>query len=275
MRKLYVFGDSFAAPNNESSSWAQLLADRLKIPKFMNFGINGSSSEYAMHKFHQTISEENVSDSIIIVLLSTIGRLDLEFQIERPETAVIYLNSNPMDPINIVAGSKHEWYRENKKHIEWLCVNSNRRTAYLNRECYIHALKNYAESDPGNMVIVLQNSLQSNGIPSFIPRGILPSNFIAPEIDIDIVSKAEIINYNSYHEFVKYTGWDPRINHLTNPNLEIMAESLYQMILTRDINKLQYDSFRKNIIKQIKNQQQLDEYITAGILYPNIVPRIK
>ena len=269
MKKLYMFGDSYVAPNRTSTEWGRLLANKIG-GEYENFGVDGSSSEHAMRKFQELTSKTTISYSIIIVLLSTVGRLDLMFQLDRPETASVYLHTDMVstDP-------RHEWYRENKKYIEWLIVNYNYRSAWLNRECYIHALKNFAESDPSNLVIVLQNSLQSSDTSSFISRGKVPDNFIISETDVNNISRDEIIDSIPYHNFVKHTRWDPRVNHLTNPNLEIMAESLHQVIVTRDATRLSYDNFQKNIIPQVKTQRELDEYIAAGILHPNIIMEIK
>jgi hypothetical protein len=269
MKKLWVFGDSFVAPNHESHEWARLLADKLNI-EYENFGVGASSSEHAMRQFQKIISSTQITNSVIIVLLSTVGRLDLEFQIERPETAAIYAHS-----YLVTNDPHHEWYRENRKYLEWLTVNYNYKSAWLNRECYIHTLKNYAESEPSNLIIVLQNSLQSSRPDSIIPRGNPPENFIMPEIDFNKISTNEMIVQVTWQEHIKHTGKDARVNHLTIPNLEIMAQAMSEVILTRDVFRLSYDRFQRSIINQIKTQQQLDEYIAAGILYPNIVKEVK
>lgn len=270
MKKLWIFGDSYVAPNLNGTEWPKLLADKLAI-EYENFGVDGSSSEHAMREFQRVVTKNTIEDSVIIVLLSTTGRLDLEFQILRPETASQYVS-----PTFSAQTPNHEWYRENKKHIEWLSVNYNYKSAWLNRACYIHAIKNFAESNLSNTVIVLQNGVQSvKSEDPMTPMGILPPNFILSEVDIDKISRYEMIDVDRHSEFVKHTGWDSRINHLTNPNLEIMAETIKQMILTRDVTVLSYERFQQKIIKQIKTKQQLDEYITAGILHPDIIREIK
>lgn len=268
MKTLYVFGDSYVAPHHNNKEWPKLLADDLNL-NYENFGVSGSSSEHAMRMFQKSVSK-NITNSIIIVLLSTPGRLDLEFQLDRPETGSEYLSSK-VDTSN----PKNQWYNENKKYIEWFMVNFNHQGAWQNRECYIHTLKNFAESDSSNLVIVLQNSLQSQGPNTFIPRGNIPSNFMISETDVTKVANDEIINFTSFDEFRKFSIYDPRVNHLTIPNLEIMKESMKQVIVTGDITHLSYDKFRKNIIKQIKTQQELDNYIESGLIYPNMIKDIK
>lgn len=264
MKKLYVFGDSYVAPHWHHVEWTKILANSLNLD-YENFGVCGSSSEHAIRMF-QKVSAKKITDSVIIILLSTPGRLDLEFQLTCPGTASEYLTQwvNISDPM-------HQWYKENKKYIEWFMVNYNHLGAYQNRECYIHALKNFAESDSSNTVIVLQNGLQSNGPDTYIHRGNIPSNFIIPEIDINKISNDEVINFTSFNDFRKYVTYDPRLNHLTIPNLNIMAESIKQIILTRDTSHLYYDKFKKNIINTIKTHEELNNYIESKILYSNII----
>jgi hypothetical protein len=70
-------------------------------------------------------------------------------------------------------------------------------------------------------------------------------------------------NYKYYHE---YTVMDPRANHLTNPNLNILADLLVESIQKLTIDNITYDKFHSNNIEKIISREQYIKYTSSGIL---------
>ena len=67
-------------------------------------------------------------------------------------------------------------------------------------------------------------------------------------------------------DFVEFTKYDPRANHLTIPNLEILAELVYETITTKSIEHFTMDKFKTNLIKKITSTEQYLEYVNQGYL---------
>ena len=103
---------------------------------------------------------------IVIFVLSTPGRMHFEFQNSRPDTASKYLH-----------GSTDEWYKNNKKFIEWWMLNIDVSIENINHDCYIHALKTFAELQPETKVILLANSDHDPSGKNKLPLGNIPNNF--------------------------------------------------------------------------------------------------
>jgi hypothetical protein len=269
MKKMYVFGDSYVAQWNDTGpGWAKLLANKLNI-ECVNYGVSGSSMEYAMRQFQKCVADEKITDSIIIVLLSTIGRLDFEIQNERPETASPWSHTD--DNFVDINDHRNVWYIENKNYIKWYLSNFNYDGLVLNKECYIHAINNFAQFEPSNRVIVLINGTRSES--SIIPIN-KAENLLIPNIDINKISMNEFVDGLTYESFCKYIKWDVRMNHMMIPNLTTMADSIYNIIKTGDTSHLSYDNFKRGVLKQIVNKQELDCLISDGLLYPCTIPRL-
>jgi hypothetical protein len=99
-----------------------------------------------------------------------------------------------------------------------------------------------------------------------IPNIVHPANFLIPPIQLNEIALNEIIGRNNYADFVECTGYDPRINHLTIPNLEILTELVYETINTHSIEHFTIDKFKTNLIKKITNKEQYLEYVDQGCL---------
>ena len=269
MRKLFVYGDSFSS-SHRPSSWSEMLSGLLNT-ELVNFAVDGGSSENAIAKFYESMQDDAIQDGDVIVMqLSTPGRLHLEFQRQHPGTAGTRSFSDVEwldDLVHKEEGPNalYRWWKDNRKFIEWHIANSDVFVSVINHESYIHVMKNFAEANPKKTVILLQHSFQYVKFPMIN----LPSNFLMPDISLYEVSKAEHGGL-SHHDWVRHTVSDRRNNHLSNPNLEILANALNDAIHEKDASKISYDIFEKNIFKQIKNQADLDHYVNLGYISPEV-----
>jgi hypothetical protein len=261
MTTLFVYGDSFASFDSMGDSWVDILARRLGITGY-NRAVSGGSTEHAVKCFIKDNNDNLIGDGdIVIFVTSTPGRLHFQFQADRPETASKYLHYvDTRDPT-------HVWYKENKQYIAWCLLNFDFRINAINHEGYLHILKNYAESHPNRQIIVLANSDHNFFDNVTMPIGNVPSNFLRPKIFLNTVSKNEIVGQEEYNQWVTHTGWDVRVNHLSNPNLAILADRIIEALETKSVSHFTYDKFKRGILEHISTKRQYADYINQKILY--------
>lgn len=265
MTRLIVYGDSYAdntvrlsdrhGRSTPSGAWTDLLSRKLSLDQ-INRAVSGSSSQYAIKTFfYDVISNLIQPDDVIIFVLSTPGRMHFEFQNTNPRTASVYLH-----------GSDDVWYKDNKKFLEWWMGNVDLSLEALNHDCYVHALKNFAATRPDVKVILLMNSDYDPSKQNSLPLGVLPNNFFKPDIFLNEISEHEIIGKRNYKEWTKVTTYDPRINHLSNPNLDILSDRVLEIIHDGDMQYFKYEYFQKNLFEIITTKEQYHSYIDHGLL---------
>lgn len=266
MKTIWVYGDSFAAPGEGSAkSWLNFLGKILELP-VINSAINGASTEYAMKQFVEAVHGNSIQDDDIVIFVnSSVGRMHFQYQNEQPHTAV-WRNGDGYD----LSDPKHHWVSYNRHHLEWYLSNIDLHVTSIAHEGFIHILKNFAETRNGPVVIL---SNMSHNLD--MPIGNLPKNFLRPKIFLNEIAMSEVHGKASYSEWVKYTGNDLRVNHLSIPNLIILAKLVARSIVELDTTHITYDRFKKDIFKPIKDKAQYDEYVANGLLYPNLPCDIK
>lgn len=261
MKTLRIYGDSYAA--SHVGSWTKMLADLLEIP-IANNAISGSSTEYSIYTFINQVKEDKIGDKDIIVFVpSSTGRLYFTHQLDYwPGTASPYTRELK------VFDKSNEWYWKNKDHIEWWMVNKSTKMQSITFESYIQLLKNFALSKPSCVMVVLQAF--NNGYSGDIFNNVPPHNFLRPSICLGDISYFE--TDQTYSKYFKYDDWveiikdDPRSNHLTIPNLTILANLLHTSIKNLNADNITYDKFQTNNIKKIISKKQYLEYVANGIL---------
>ena len=260
MTTLRVYGDSFGAMHFPSD-WPRILSKKLDVP-IMNKAVHGGSTEYAILKFVEVVQSNNIADNDIIIFIpSTKGRLHFDFQIsQRPESAARYCHGPDNRP-----GIDNTWYHRSKDHIEWWMANWSDKILSINFESYIHLISNVARSKPNAIFLVLTHIAWNCNLPGVTH----PTNLLIPPIQFTEITTNEIIGGYEYQNFVEFTKYDPRVNHMTIPNLIITADLAYGSITTRSVVNFTMDKFETNLIKKITSEKQYLEYIQQGYLYYN------
>jgi len=259
MRTLRVYGDSFGADIGPGiRTWALMLKEKLQIP-LVNNAVGGSSTEYSALQFANDVQNNIIGDNdIVIYIPSTKGRLHFNFQISNhPETAAGYCHGPDTRP-----HIDNKWYHNSKDHIEWWMVNASHAVISMNFESYTHLLSNVARSKPNATFIMLKHAEWDHYIPNITH----PTNFLTPPILFTNITTNEIIGGYNYTDFVEFTKFDPRANHLTIPNLEILTNLVYETINTRSIENFTMDKFKTNVIEKITNKEQYWRYVNDGYL---------
>jgi hypothetical protein len=257
MTTLRIYGDSYGAPF-EGSGWPNMLSKKLGAP-VINTAIPGASTEYAALKLARDIQRNLIKDGDIVIFVpSTPGRLHLDYQIRQDaSTAATYLHGDKQ-----IKKEDHPWFFENRKHIEWLLVNQSHDINLLNHESYLNLIRQVALGRPECLFIVLKNSDWRFHIPVGKPS----ENFLMPNILLNEISQTEVEGYVSYFDFVEHTQVDVRANHLTVPNLTILADLLFESINTRSVDNFTYDKFKSNVIKKIHSKEEYHECVNKGLL---------
>jgi hypothetical protein len=261
MKTIRVYGDSFAVDFPGTLGWTNMLQDALQLP-LINRAVSSSCTEYAIKIFVDDVENERIDDDIIIIVTSSLGRLNFFYQLdEAPGTANLYTNTPPLY-------GNHDWYWKNKDHIEWWMVNLDRKMQAITFESYVQLLKNFAVSKPNCTVMVLHAF--DYGYNQDIFNTPSPKNFIRPNVCLMNISKLEAgFDVNSmfdFARFTKFTGHEIRANHLTNPNLRILTDLIVEAISTGSVDNFTYDKFRTNIIGIIKNKDEYLDYVNKGII---------
>jgi len=267
MRTIRIYGDSYAVKERfgdpgRDTGWGEMLENLLDIP-VKNNAQSGSCTEYAIKLFLSDIQNNVIGDDdIIIYVPSSLGRLYFSYQLnELPESASFYQVPPKYIP------KSHTWYWESKDHIEWWMINNDRYMQSITFKSYINLLKMFAMSNPKFTVIVLPTQYTSDYVPD-VSENIAVNNFLKPNIFLSDIAENEITNISgfNFHEWIKYTKADPRANHLTQPNLTILANLLVESIKTLNIDNITTDKFQTNIISPIKSKEEYLKYVSDGIL---------
>jgi hypothetical protein len=265
MAKVYAYGDSYIDNGYlhynkdevlEFDGWAPILAKKLGY-EILNRGISGGSTENAMLKFSEDIKENRFeSGDVILFQTSTPGRLHLLFQQERPETASVYLHD--VD----VRQPRHAWYRQNQRNIQWYLANFDVSIAQLNHVCYLHTIINFASSRPDLKIVLLSNQNQIERIKLPVP----PKNCMIVPVELDRVAKNEWIDC-TYNEWISFTRFDARINHLSIPNLNTLAQFVIESLNTGRTDHFTYDKFQQRIFSPILSVADYNRYVDLGLIY--------
>jgi len=258
MKTLRIYGDSFGVNTDNFQSWPIMLQNKLQIP-LVNKSVGGGSTEYAALQFTNDAQNNIIGDDdIVIYIPSTKGRLHFDFQISsHPETAAGYCHGTDTRP-----HIDNSWYHKSKEHIEWWMVNASHDIISMNFESYTHLISNVARSKPNATFIMLKHIEWDHHIPNIVH----PNNFLIPPIQFTNITTREIIGGYNYTDFVEFTKHDPRANHLTIPNLKILAELVYETINTQSIEHFTMDKFKTNVIKKITSTEQYLDYVNQGYL---------
>jgi hypothetical protein len=268
MNTLRIYGDSFASQQyggndyaKEIISWMQRVGHYLNMP-IENTAVAGSSLSHSMRRLVADVSSNTLTDGdVVIFVMPNSGRLHFNLQLIYPETSCYFWNN-----IESYQGDAGRWFVKNRKHLEFYVTNRDMYIEILNYYSYMHTIKSIAQAYPNSKFLVLQTFPQQNNPPITLPMGDRPKNFLCPDFFLGKVSEAEIINFKSYNDWVEYTGYDIRFNHLSKINTQILANMIFYSL--KDLNALgfTYEPFRKDLFSPLSTKEQYNEYVKLGFL---------
>ncbi len=252
-KTLHIFGDSFAS--DYSKSWTRILADKQGLA-VRNYAEGGTSVEWsALRLMNATFNDGD----IVIFVISHCYRFDIEpFITERPMEASTAKEYNSLSDM-------HKWY----------VTNRSQPVLDLKPTLYTSLIYSLSQKQPNVKFIVISGFTDSKK-SSIINK---TENFIM----LDSVSLNEIshfeVNEHKLNPYMLYNvcGLDPRVNHLTNVNLDNLANSINDVINYWDETQYNKSRFAKNVINtHVRNLDELYvTYVDTGMMYDEWIQIIK
>jgi len=251
MNTIFAFGDSFA--EDLPGNWIGRLAE-LRNLKVKNYAIGGSCLEYSFIKLLDVINEIKDNDIVVFVLTHP-GRLDLEDQIRGNVSSAYKIQHKKI----ISTFDDSEFY---------ISYQMKRSKDLIKNKHLLHLsfIKSLALDKPKTKFLV---------IPAY--QEVQNSFFISNTENFLFANKLclmELCNYEWNYLKLKgealqdIFGLDPRVNHLTNPNLIQLAISVNETIDNWDPRKIDKNRFKKNIVfKSIATIEDVYlNYVDTGLI---------
>jgi hypothetical protein len=243
MNKLYVFGDSYAAPSinkhDTEKTWPSLLAKALNRELY-NGAVVGGSQDFSFWQLYN-LTEKIDSDDVIVVVLTHPSRM--WYVPDDPSLGYSYYVKNTSKDV-LDAAKKYEKYIQNpfldlmkvEHRLAWLSY-----TAWLN--------------DWGSPIIIegfYQEKPQSFKYKHIImSNGNLTSNVSAPEVK-GIDGEVNLLGNPIYEQVIGAD--DYRFNHLILSNHRILVDKLLATI-----NKKEPLDLKSGFIKQVLDKNSIKD----------------
>lgn len=253
MNTLFVFGDSFA--QDWPGSWTILLS-KMRNMKLNNYGLGGSCLEYSLIKLLEVSKQQKFnSGDIVIFVLTNPSRLDLEeFVTSNATSSYMIHHKRSIEKLN----DKDFLVKYHDKRSKDMIENKH--------ILYLSFLKVLASQNP---------EVQFLAIPAF-PQ-VQTASIIENTSNFLFVNKLCLMDISNYewnywkvkeHAIMDILGFDPRTNHLTNPNLRELANAINEVINSWNINHLYIKRFKKNIInKDVSTVEDVyKHYVDTGLI---------
>lgn len=259
---LWVYGDSFSDDRNLTWPlapwWPTQLARRLNL-QLQCRSVSAGSTETALIRFHEDTSHHRIQPHDVVTFqTSTSGRLHTLYQREHPETAAQYLHPQARVP-------EHQWYHDNRSHIEWWQTEYDYHCGDIQCEAAISLVGDWARRNPGVRVLILRNQT-----PTIRLTREWPTNMTETVVGLNDISVGEFAPGVTYESTIAQTQYDPRVNHLTNPNLATLVDILEEMVRTGDGALLDPSKFIRGLLPHIPTRQAYRDLVSRGILAHSI-----
>jgi hypothetical protein len=236
MKKLVIFGDSFA--NNAPGmppNWVGGTARLLNIP-VLNYGCAGSSLNYSLDSFYRHAHSTNYdTEDVIVFILTNPDRL-YTADMPNPKYGLTHMYDH-------VSYKNDNWVRDNITHAMWAMEKIYDDEINHESVSVVCCLKVWAENHP-NTIVVLQ------AFEVFERDLIFTTDFGACPNFLSLVRSRPLFKV-SIEEYVdeRMPETETRSNHMSECNLEILFEMIAEVITTRDITKYVTGRFKKHFLE--------------------------
>jgi hypothetical protein len=267
-----VYGDSYTAPKgvwtgkiDHRPTWINDLAIRLN-QEVLNQAVSGASTERAFKLMYRDCYNGEIHNGdVVIFTVSSPGRIHFEYiNDQKPGQSTI---ANYIDAIESNTPSKlflqdRVWLKDHVKEIKWWLANADLELINMTYGAFVGWIRDQAMANKAITWVVLYKEM-----PKYLSYSRdVSDNFIEFKRLLDDINLAEIYPRNFYSQFTKYTDWDPRGNHFTNQNTEILVSGMTEAIVKQDAALLNNLNFVQDCIDVIKNKSEYQRYIDLGII---------
>lgn len=228
MKKLWIFGDSYAVPINQYFQtmpdwhWANLLQQKLNFKDFLIIAANGVSNEWIYYKFKEHLNQIDQEDIVIVIMTQSSRRWFFENNIGASNLTVINDEINSLTPEQKNAVKQYLMYLENP-----IC-----NVVYF--ESIFNSFYYLAEKFKLNLLV----------LPGFEYPLQHFQNLYNTDGSLFNVCMEEVIGktYENWERFIgiKCKGIDTRVGHLSEVNHKILSIKLF-------------NTFTKNETLDLKN----------------------
>lgn len=249
MPNVWILGNSFSYSNSNDNTWMTQIAKNLQYTS-KNFSLNGTSLDYVYYTFNQIRNDIKSND----ILICTFTDTDRRWLFDNPCDAI--WKSLDKDLLLHPIVYEHEVRFESRdsrvidavnlylEHINNLSAHD----AYLQN--FLYNLDYLAQKNHIRIIILPCFENISNVLNDY--RSKFSSLHIADK-SIMTISKDEFENNEFYLSGIMRYNPDPRLNHLTNTNHNVMFEKILN-----NIKNNEPISFRTGFAKEFVNQTSLD-----------------
>lgn len=272
--KLHIYGDSFVNLNpdldlhNKQFCWPEEVSKRLGL-KSINNAVPGSSVEYSMYKFVNDIENGTIgNDDLIIYVQTTNNRLYFKHFIHKDP--IISTSFIGLSKEEIYADPRYTYYQDNYDHLVWYYNNLEEKVNALHHESFLHSIKNYATIHPKVKILLLLLEPMSglNEIDHFGFLENIPQNLYFPNLSLNSISDGEFTDAWDVRQWSKLVGYDPRVNHLSSPNLKILADLATNTFRENGcIKNWSKDKFLTNIFSRVDTLEKYEYYCNKDMLW--------
>jgi hypothetical protein len=226
MKKLWVFGDSYAAPFDKSihgpstAHWAEILREKLECSYLELKAHCGAPNEWIYFQFKESLPLISPDDFVVVVTTQISRRW-------------FFLNNVGSSNFNISSISTSKLSNEEKISLKYYATylnNDHMSASIFDSVCNsIHYL-----SEKHNLNTILLPGFEEKGFPLSGKYTVSGSLF---DVGInEIVGKS----HKAWFDFIKNknNGIDPRVGHLSEPNHYILSEKLYKTFINHTVLEL-------------------------------------
>jgi hypothetical protein len=215
MKEIWIFGDSYVDRNytgGNNNTWPLELEKKYAVK---NFGLHGTGPTWSLHNLmKERQHRDNCSDITLIFFVSEIFRLDLKCLEITDQTLIYNFLTNNNNVKNKLYSQKKNQY---KKFLPFI------------NELWDQLISNESFRQTELLKIISSIQLLSQ---SFNKTIIWPCFDLLP-VDVEHINNTTVVNYNLAYELdtdeYEYS-LDPRGNHLSKPNHDIMFKMLCDWI---------------------------------------------
>ena len=260
MKQLHVFGDSFVESSSDSS-WVTRLANLLSM-KLNGHGLGGSGIEYSYLKLLDNIPNIGSGDVVVFAITNPF-RWDLE----------PYLTQDPSRASTVTDLDSPNCNLDDIDYLKWYLMARSTKLLDSKATLYIAFIHSLSIKFP-NVKFIVMSSFKESLASSLAQNS---NNFM----HLNRVSLNELSNHEwdllkcpgkMFHDIY---GVDPRINHMTNPNLAQLASVLHRAITTWNSLEFTKDNFLKNVVNQLvtTHEETILHYVNTNLITNSTVIR--
>lgn len=248
MNKLWIYGDSFAVDFNVDWQWHRQLAKNLNCDLTVN-GVFGVANDWILLTLSHDILANNIQpEDSVVVIISDPSRY---WFLEQHPSISNYHNTTHLHKYQSRHGVNNEQIKSIElyyKHIQKDFVDAFRYDAHI-------SWLNHTSQE------LKKSNIRFCAISGFDIQGFIPLQSQIP-ITGSLVNAISSPEFTSEHDELAWYDQgvpDQRLNHMLKDNHQILAEHLYQGIVTEQGVDLNTVAWAKHVLNMQTRDQLIDQ----------------